>query len=597
MTNYYWPNSLPTELHMDYILQVRYSIQAMDDEDVYQITQKNFYDDDPVAKHHCFIPSHYGLHVIVFLWKYYLYIGLYSWFHCHHQKKKKPNPFLPYLSRCIVHLDNVIEAFIWPILSIPFDKIADYCSKSFDEYLIAEIILGCHDPEAFRIFHSRCPINIERMDAEDFTDWMEYNYDVDMVPDEDWGALWKEVQEWHKPKLDTKWISSYVLWEDNDGKIIYPPTHQPYGNPDESYPGSPDHGSYDPFDADMRSMEIKREELEEGARPIGFDSSLVAGMSYRSSMDQPTSLIQSREPCQGEDQIFEEETMYPSPTPSETTQDIVSDIEMSNGNGGTNFHKEENLDEIDDNPKEPTKLTSGPTTDNVPSEPPNDVQSDLALCSSAEGFQYMLLTDGPHDQINISLDPPTTKCSRGHPAGSSKKGKAKQTESKAHHPSSELQYDKVVVTISPHKKPMVMSGHSQQLCDVSPTMLRPTAGPSHNSKLMIQTASTPSDEAIQDDVPSVLKNLPAVLHSLAKKGIGDEEDIVEQFVEVFSTLKDVSKTHQLQVSTMFSKIKANKHAYYLKCNLVEDVMRLGTCNEVKYVQSSPDKVHQCSSIP
>ncbi|KAI6020601.1 hypothetical protein EDC04DRAFT_2607398 [Pisolithus marmoratus] len=561
MSNYYWPNSLPTEIHMDYIMQVRYSIQATDDEDVYQITQKNFHDNVPVAKHRCFIPSCYSLPDIVFLWKYYLYIGLYSWFHHHHQKK---NPFLPYLKRCIVHLDNVIEAFIHPILSIPFDKIADYHSKSFDEYLITETILGCHDPEAFKIFHSRCPINIKRMDAEDFTDdwawhrglllaWhrgclprlmegMGYNYDVHMVPDKDWRALWNEVQGWHKCKLDTEWISTCVPWEDDYGNIIYPPAHQPHDGLDESYPHSPDHGSYDPFDADMRSMEIKREELEGGARPIGFDSSLVAGMSYRSSMDQPTSSIQSREPCQGKDQIFEEETMYPSPIPSETTQDMVSDIETSNGDGGTNFHEEENLDEIDDNLKEPTKLTSGPTTDNVPSEPPNDVQSDLAPCSSDEGFQHMLLTDGPHDQINISLDPPTTKCLRGCPAGSSKKGKAKQTErgpefitthvlqSKAHHPSLELQYDKVVVTISPCKKPMVMSGCSQQLCDVSPTILRPTAGPSHSSKLMIQTASTPSDEATQNDVPSVLKNLPAVLHSLAKKSIGDEEDIVEQAI-------------------------------------------------------------------
>ncbi|KAI5986962.1 hypothetical protein EDC04DRAFT_2614952 [Pisolithus marmoratus] len=415
-----------------------YSIQATDDEDVYQITQKNFHDNVPVAKHHCFIPSCYGLPVIVFLWKYYLYIGLYSQFHCHHQKKK---PFLPYLKRCIVHLDNVIEAFICPILSIPFDKIADYHSKSFDEYLITETILGHHDPEAFKIFHSRCPINIERMDAEDFTD-----------------------------------VSTCVPWEDDYGNIIYPPAHWPHDGLDESYPHSPDHGSYDPFDADMRSMEIKREELEGGARPIGFDSSLVAGMSYRSSMDQPTSSIQSREPCQGKDQIFEEETI------------------------------------------------------------------------------------------------------------------------KAHHPSLELQYDKVVVTISPCKKPMVMSGHSQQLCDVSPTILRPTAGPSHSSKSTIQTASTPSDEAIQNDVPSVLKDLPAVLHSLAKKSIGDEEDIVEQFVKVFSTLKDAGKTHQLQVSTMFSKIKANKHAYYLKHNLVEDVMKLGTCNEVKYDQSSPDKVRVGTAV-
>ncbi|KAI6043188.1 hypothetical protein EDC04DRAFT_2600371 [Pisolithus marmoratus] len=568
---------------------------------IMQITQKNFHDNVPVAKHCCFIPSHYGLPVIVFLWKYYLYIGLYSQFHCCHQKKK---PFLPHLKRCIVHLDNVIEAFICPILSIPFDKIADYHSKSFDEYLIAETILGCHDPEAFKIFHSICPINIERMDAEDFTDdwawhrgllpaWhrgrlprlmegMGYNYDVDMVPDKDWGALWNQVQGWHKCKLDTEWISTCVPWEDDYGNIIYPLilSHSQHTSPMTVWMNLI-------HTAQIMAVMIKREELEGGARPIGFDSSLVAGMSYRSSKDQPPSSIQSREPCQGKDQIFEEETMYPSPTPSETTGDMVSDIETSNGNGGTNFHEEENLDEIDDSPKEPTKLTSGPTTDNVPSEPPNDVQLDLAPCSSDEGFQHMLLTDGPHDQINISLDPPTTKCSRGHLAGSNKKGKAKQTErgpefvtthvlqSKAHHPSLELQYDMVVVTISPHKKPMVMSGWSQQLCDVSPTILRPTAGPSHSSKSTIQTASTPSDEAIQNDVPSVLKNLPAVLHSLAKKSIGDEEDIVEQFVKVFSTLKDIGKTHQLQVSTMFSKIKANKHAYYLNCNLVEDAMRLG----------------------
>ncbi|KAI6022647.1 hypothetical protein EDC04DRAFT_2606944 [Pisolithus marmoratus] len=476
-------------------------------------------------------------------------------------------------NKYIEHLPGEIAgtAYDYDIDSVPntdwgrlWDLVEQWHNRNID--IRWKIILGHHDPKAFGIFHSRCPINIERMDAEDFTDYwawhggllpawhrgclprlmegMEYNYDVDMVPDEDWGALWKEVQEWHKCKLDTEWTH-----------FIMKPTHQPYGNLNESYPGSPDHGSYDPFDVDMRLMEIKREELEEGARPIGFDSSLVAA-----SMDQPTSLVQSREPCQ---------------------------------------------------------------------EPPNDVQSDLAPCSSAEGFQHMLLTDGPHDQINISLDPPTTKCSRGHPAGSSKKGKAKQTErgpefitthvlqSKAHHPSSELQYDKVVVTISPCKKPMVTSGCSQQLHDVSPTILRPTAGPSHSSKLTIQTASTPSDEAIQDDVPSVLKNLPAVLHSLAKKSIGDEEDIVEQFVEVFSTLKDISKTHQLQVSTMFSKIKANKHAYYLKHNLVEDAMRLGMYlkkkerelrNDGKDVDMSVKKgymilactcneVHQCLSIP
>ncbi|KAI6096128.1 hypothetical protein F5141DRAFT_1067850 [Pisolithus sp. B1] len=294
MMDYYWPTSLPTEIHKDYIMQVRYSIEPTDDEEVYRITQTNFHEDDPEAKHRCFIPSYYFVPIIAFLWKYYLYIGLYLRFHGRRQKKFKQ--FLPHLIKCIVHLDNVIEAFICPILSVPLDEITNYHSQNFNEYLTAEIILGCHDPEAFKIFRSQCPINIERMNPEDFAqEWLlhrdclppfmegtKYEYDIDVVPNEDWEVLWIEVQEWHKCKLDIKWIppivTSCVPWEDDGGNIIYPPGHRSNNDLDESHPVSPDHGSYG-------LMENKHQESDEGERshPFPADVSDALDLCLRGS--------------------------------------------------------------------------------------------------------------------------------------------------------------------------------------------------------------------------------------------------------------------------------------------------------------------------
>ncbi|KAI5984887.1 hypothetical protein EDD15DRAFT_2374786 [Pisolithus albus] len=622
MSDYYWPRSLPTELHKDYITQVRYSIRPADDEEVYQIMQMNFHDDHPVKKHRCFFPCYYLVPLTDVLWKYYLYIGLYTRFRGSRQKKLKR--FFPHLLKCIVHLDNVIEAFIRPILSVPLGEMNDYRSQNFDEYLASEIILGRHDPESFKIFRSRCPINIERMKIDDVAkNWAmyrdrlpplmeggKYDHDIDVVPDEDWKALLVEVQGWLQRKLDIEWIASCVQWEDDRGTIIYP--RQSSDNLDESHPVGQDCGSYGienpfnqndlimtmqsdpPFSGHTHTMQIKEADSAEGAGShlqrglVGFDLSLVAGTSSGTSEDQPTSSIQSMGPFQGADQTVEEEIRYPSPAPPENSQDLGYDVETFSGDGGTSFHTEEtgfgDVHETDDNPKEHKKTTSTLTDTNFPSEPQPDPESDGLPSSRDDGTGRPLLSDDPHGQTEVVKEPPTTKRSRGRPTGSKTKGKVKQTQrgsavitthvlrSQMHRPSSEICYDKVVVTVSPRKQTVVTSGRSRCLREVSPSTLMPVAGPSSHIKTTIQNSSSSSDEATKDEVPSMLTNLPAMLRSLAKKSMSDAEDISHQFVELFSTLKDISKMHGPQLSKMFSQIKADKHVYN---NLIQDATRLG----------------------
>ncbi|KAI6020600.1 hypothetical protein EDC04DRAFT_2901616 [Pisolithus marmoratus] len=47
-----------------------------------------------------------------------------------------------------------------------------------------------------------------------------YNYDIDSVPNTDWGRLWDLVEQWHNRNIDIRWITTWVLWEDNTGNII-----------------------------------------------------------------------------------------------------------------------------------------------------------------------------------------------------------------------------------------------------------------------------------------------------------------------------------------------------------------------------------------
>ncbi|KAI5997365.1 hypothetical protein EDD15DRAFT_2194464 [Pisolithus albus] len=209
MSDYYWPRSVPSELHRDYIFQVRYSMKETDDGDVSEIVVRNLHDAVPMDQHHVFFPKFYDRLLRMTLWTYYLYINLYERFRRRRQKKFKS--FFPHLLKCIVHLDN-----------------------NFNEYLITDFLLGRHDPDTLNMFRSRCPINIERMSFADFDfdkykDNMskkmcgeEFDFDISKIDGDEWEPLWDEVQDWHKKKPDIAWISSWVQWDDGTGRVIQP---------------------------------------------------------------------------------------------------------------------------------------------------------------------------------------------------------------------------------------------------------------------------------------------------------------------------------------------------------------------------------------
>ncbi|KAI5984885.1 hypothetical protein EDD15DRAFT_2374783 [Pisolithus albus] len=232
MSDYYWPRSVPSELHRDYIFQVRYSMKETDDGDVSEIVVRNLHDAVPMDQHHVFFPKFYDRLLRMTLWTYYLYINLYERFRRRRQKKFKS--FFPHLLKCIVHLDNVIEAFIRPLREISLPQISNHLSQNFNEYLITDFLLGRHDPDTLNMFRSRCPINIERMSFADFDfdkykDNMskkmcgeEFDFDISKIDGDEWEPLWDEVQDWHKKKPDIAWISSWVQWDDGTGRVIQP---------------------------------------------------------------------------------------------------------------------------------------------------------------------------------------------------------------------------------------------------------------------------------------------------------------------------------------------------------------------------------------
>ncbi|KAI6029953.1 hypothetical protein PISMIDRAFT_24001 [Pisolithus microcarpus 441] len=235
MSDYYWPKTVPSEIHKDYIFQIRYSIKETEHEDVSEIVVRNLHDAVPTDKHHAFFPQMYDKILRMTLWTYYLYINLYEQFH-RRRRQKKFKTFFPHLLKCIVHLDNVIESFIRPFMDVPLPEISNKYSQNFTEYLITDFLLGRHDPDTLKMFRSRCPKNIERMSTNDldfkkYRDNMskklsgdEFNYDISKINDDEWEPLWDEVQEWCKQKPDTAWISSWVPWDDGTGRIIQP-TH------------------------------------------------------------------------------------------------------------------------------------------------------------------------------------------------------------------------------------------------------------------------------------------------------------------------------------------------------------------------------------
>lgn len=163
MSDYYWPLRKPTARLMDYITQMRYSVHPFNDE-ICEIKAVNFYHPVQTLKHHAFIPAFYYNHLLRFLWKYYLFIKLYTKFK--NRKSEHYTHFYPTLGLMIVHLDNVIESLIRPCQDFSQDFLGSFRSANFNEYLITEFLISSHDPLSVNRFRSRCPVNIERMSLD-----------------------------------------------------------------------------------------------------------------------------------------------------------------------------------------------------------------------------------------------------------------------------------------------------------------------------------------------------------------------------------------------------------------------------------------------
>lgn len=165
MSDYYWQTELPTKLNMDYIVQIRYSVHVMEDDDfLAEIKRTNLWNRRPKIKHHCYIPGHYLDHVNRFLYRYYILIRLFGKFQ--YSRGGKFARFIPTLKRIIVHLDNVIESLIRPSKEETKEALKTGFCRNFDEYLITEFLIGRHNPEIINEFRSRCPKNLERINLE-----------------------------------------------------------------------------------------------------------------------------------------------------------------------------------------------------------------------------------------------------------------------------------------------------------------------------------------------------------------------------------------------------------------------------------------------
>lgn len=221
MSDYFWPRSPITELHKSYITQIQYSIHQ-DDGGCCPIKYMNLLDEKPSLEHHAYVPAFYKDHIKRFFWRHYLVITLYE----HYEQKKLPkymgSNFLPYLLNVIVHMDNVIESIIRPCQTIGRSEVKNYRSQDFEDYLIAEYIIGRHDPNTMDDYRDVAMSNIEQLPLPHNSVWdneyarrlppllsgFHYDYDINRVPKKDYKILLKSVFEWYTKKLDMEWLKS-----------------------------------------------------------------------------------------------------------------------------------------------------------------------------------------------------------------------------------------------------------------------------------------------------------------------------------------------------------------------------------------------------
>ena len=161
MSDYYWPSTPATDLHVSYVTQVKYTAHPTT-RGYFQVKATNTNDNG--VDHRTMLPTSYLHQFHQFLFRFNLTIRLWKKFNA--RKAKKIKERIPRLIRIMCHLDNVGEALIRPSLDIPREDITDWRCENFDEYLVTEFLLGRHDPPAVLQFRSAMAINIERIGLE-----------------------------------------------------------------------------------------------------------------------------------------------------------------------------------------------------------------------------------------------------------------------------------------------------------------------------------------------------------------------------------------------------------------------------------------------
>jgi hypothetical protein len=112
----------------------------------------------------CRFPRHYLPHLERFLWRYYLFFGLYDEFHI---KRKVMNAIgVGIMERMLVMLDTVLEQLVLTCEALGDDVDPDTRVPYFDAYLVTEFIVGRHDPrsvDAWRENPDHTDLDLERI--------------------------------------------------------------------------------------------------------------------------------------------------------------------------------------------------------------------------------------------------------------------------------------------------------------------------------------------------------------------------------------------------------------------------------------------------
>ncbi|KIN95512.1 hypothetical protein M404DRAFT_935427 [Pisolithus tinctorius Marx 270] len=609
MSDYYWQQSLPTPLQIDYIKQIIYKVEYADPEEtMVKVTSTNLY--LKITEDCVLLPGCYFDFMKLFFWRYYLLMRL----HLHFQKaQSKPYAnFRPTLLRNIIHLDNIIEALIRPSIGMKEEDIPTHRCPSFEEFLVTEYLISRHDPESVNNFRAHCLTNLERLVDSFEMDWGhyhdqipdcffggEYDWEVDSVPDEDLPKMWDEVVDWYSQELDPLWISQWVEWDEGlgfkdeekgtdagglDGEIDpknMSDVDQDMEHGDDKNPeigGNEDHGAEGGNGGEGRNE--NEEEGSEGSNDMGKND---GGGEQDSDVPPPPNqaslaVTQKQRLSEGSDKEEGGQWKRPSPNPPAACPDRE---------GSQPIGFSQHLLQMISRPP-PSHWSPLLDSDMIES------QVDFLLESFSHGASIVNEGLDPtrfpvaagddetatHGDIPpVADDPPANQRSGRDPGGRQKgKGVATmkefittqllQSQKSSGTPQMVLahDFDMINVTVSPRKHTIART-LPEGMREVSPM-----PGPSNITQPLASTNTQTQITLNSKEVATFLKMIPGIVRSLAKGCKDRAEGINEQFKQFFLNLRVISKVHGQKVTDVFSHLKATNEMHRM---LMADAAYLG----------------------